>query len=249
MSFTFKGISSDGFLKVTGVGYSVLPPSELQVLELAGMSGAKFVEKTDGVKEISVSYVLQATSEVDLMAKMRSMAGWLDSKTPEQLIFSNESDKYYLAMVTGSTEIEQFAGNVGIGTLTFICFDPYAYSITENTLTLVNNATTTLDLTCTAPVYPVFTMTCIANSSLLKLKKNWETETDAVSPYLEVTGTFVIGDVLVFDTFTGKVTLNGALFMQGLSLESQFFTLTKGRNHMNYSIAFNGLVKYRERWK
>jgi phage-related protein len=69
-------------------------------------------------------------SKKDLRRKERKLAEWAYQEEAKPLIFPEEPDKYYLAKATGDTDVSE-TGRIGIGTISFLCTDPFAYLIEE----------------------------------------------------------------------------------------------------------------------
>jgi predicted phage tail component-like protein len=228
----YKGISSEGKLKVLKVTRSVLPPSSNKLMEIDGMSGALFVSKKHGVKKIEVEVAIIG----DYVNKKREIAEWLDSDKPEALVIEDEPDKTDFAIIDGDTDMDEILDN-GLGTIGFICPDPYSFG--QQLSSSIAVGTDSVHYGGTAPTFPVITFNLTAPTSSVKVQKG--------DLFVEVTDSFVAGDELVIDMKTGKVTRNGTVIMSKVTLESQFFPLTKGANTFN-STAY-GIVSYVERFK
>jgi predicted phage tail component-like protein len=228
----YKGISSDGKLKVLKVTRSVLPPSSNKLMEIDGRSGALFVSKKHGVKKIEVEIAILG----DYVNKKREIADWLDADKPEALILSDEPNMTDFAILDGETDMDEILDN-GMGKLSFICPDPYSFG--GETSASIAVGVDTVHNTGTAPSFPVITFNLTASTSSVKVQNG--------DFHVEVKDNFVAGDVLVIDMKTGKVTRNGTLVMSKVTLESEFFPLTVGENTFNSTA--QGIVTYDKRFK
>lgn len=154
MKITFNSIDLSSYFRVLGADRGIMPNKETE-LATVGVSHGSFVKSRKfAVRYIEVEVALVEDSTEDLQLKKRRLAGILSVDKPVKLIFSDEPDKYYLAEVDGATDIEQILG-VGLGTITFMCADPFAYSVTEKSVKAVNGVIS-VDYKGTAESYPVF---------------------------------------------------------------------------------------------
>jgi predicted phage tail component-like protein len=237
-TITYNGISSLGFLKVTEVRRSVLPPSTNKVLEVDGRSGALFISKKHGMKKIEVDVAIVSESDTDLRADVRAIADWLDADKPEALVCSDEPDKTDYAILDGETNLKEVV-KYGFGTLIFICPDPYSEGASQTKNLVAGTSTLTYD--GTAPVYPTMTVSFDSDQPFFEITK----ETDKV----KCTFNFTTSTTLVINFDTGKITVNGTLNQQTLSLDSEFFALTKGSNSLTVSTGAVVVVSYKDRFK
>jgi predicted phage tail component-like protein len=232
--FTYKGISSEGKMRVVKVTRSVLPPSQLKMLEIDGKAGAYFISKKHGVKKIDLEVVILG----DYVNKKRDIADWLDAMKPEALNISDEPNMTDFAILDGETDFDEILDN-GFGTITFICPDPYSYG-DERSVTLFAGNDSIFN-GGTAPSFPTITFNISSSTTSVKIET---TDGD----YFEVKDDFVIGDVLVIDMEKGKVTRNGTLIMTKVTLESDFFSLKAGTTDFIGTTA-QGSARFFERFK
>jgi predicted phage tail component-like protein len=230
----YKGISSDGKLKVLKVTRSVLPPSSNKLMEIDGRSGALFVSKKHGVKKIEVEIAILG----DYVNKKREIADWLDADKPEALILSDEPNMTDFAILDGETDMDEILDN-GMGKLSFICPDPYSFG-GERSVSLFTGDDSIFS-GGTAPSYATFTFNIPSTMSSVKFET---TDGD----FFEVKDSFVAGDVLVIDMGKGKVTKNGTLIMSKVTLESDFFPLKAGTTSFT-GTTVQGSVRFIERFK
>lgn len=239
-TITYNGISSsDGnFLKVVKVTRSVLPPSQLKTLEIDGRNGGLFVSKKHGMKRIEVEVAIIGNSPENLRSNVRAMADWLDADSPKSLVCSDEPSMTDYAILDGETNIEEMV-KYGFGTLVFLCPSPYSEGASQ-TKSLVAGANT-LTYAGTAPVYPTMTVTFASSQTFFEVSKG--------TSKVRVTATLGTTTTLVINFDTGKITINGTLNQQTLSLDSDFFALTKGANSLTVSAGASVSVTYKDKFK
>lgn len=155
------------YFTVESVQRSILPPREVNLLDIPARHGAYFQNSRYGVREISMSIRVIGKTNTDLMSTMRFLAYCLDIERPTELSLSDEPDRVYYAIVSDKTDIEELL-TLGRGTLTFLCPDPFAYgtelktaSTTEGYFMFDNQGTTT--------TFPTFYTTFGGNASFLSL--------------------------------------------------------------------------------
>jgi predicted phage tail component-like protein len=231
---TYKGETSEGRFTVRKVTRSVLPPSQLKMVEVDGKAGAMFISKKHGVKQIDVEIAIIG----DYVNKKRDIADWLDAEKPEALILSDEPDKTDFAILSDSTDMDEILDN-GFGTLTFLCPDPYSIGAEKTHNLASGNRTVTYN--GTAQVYPTLTVTFSTNQTAFEIS-NGEVK-------MRIEANLTTASTLVIDMNTGKITINGTLNQQTMTLDSDYFPLKKGTNALTISAGASVVVRYKERFK
>jgi predicted phage tail component-like protein len=234
-SITYKGVSSQGKLKVLKVTRSVLPPSQVKLLDVEGRSGAFFISKKHGVKKIDVEFVVIGD---ELRDNIRDIADWLDAEKPEALICSDEPDKTDFAILDGETDLDEQL-KAGFGTLTFICPDPYSIAASRTVNLVAGSNTVTYN--GTAPTYPKVTATFTTAQTSFEISNGKEK--------VKINASLATTSKLVVDFNTGKITINDTLNLQTLTLDSDFFPLKKGSQTLTVSAGANVSLTYNERFK
>lgn len=133
-------------LKVTK---RVLPKRTNYTKDIPSRHGLVYLDYKYEPKEITLECLIKADDNEELAEASRFIAFILDVRNERPLIISDDPQKYYLAVVSDTDTIEQVRYN-GKFNLTFICYNPIAYSIEEDQfeanaskITTVNNAGTT----------------------------------------------------------------------------------------------------------
>ncbi|KAF0822507.1 distal tail protein Dit [Cytobacillus firmus] len=105
---------------------SIFAPLRRNLVTVPGMPGA-YLESTDTeIRIIQQPVFIEGKDKYDLRKLEEDLAAWLITDKPAELIFPDEPDRVYYAVVDGSLDIEDIA-RFGKGTITFICPDPYKY--------------------------------------------------------------------------------------------------------------------------
>lgn len=148
MAFTYNGTHSDAMgVTVMGIRRDFLPPITPRTITVPGRPGSYWYGHDYGAREITIDVFVRGTSLADLRIKLRNIANWLKPDGgPKPLVFDDEPDKQYFAVLADRTELEQILWH-GRGTLTFVCPDPYAYGELEQAQFIIteNDQSVTLE--------------------------------------------------------------------------------------------------------
>lgn len=134
--FTFGGRDSrDFFSFINKVKRPYLPSITVPTFQIPNRAGAIGQRRNEiGVRTIEIDVTLLANNDADLRTKVRNLTAFLIYTSEQELIFSDELNrKYYARFDNSKTDLEEVA-YMGEGSLSFTCFDPFAYSTVENTL-------------------------------------------------------------------------------------------------------------------
>lgn len=220
---TFNGVDNPSVMKIQSVDFSILPQVTSDIRKFAGINGAVDAGITFQEKLITVSYTLVPTALNSLLYEARNTVYSFirgNNFKLSELVISDEPDKFYSARINSSSEIKDqlFYGE---GTLEFIVPSGYSYTKTGATYTGNNTAKTLTVINAgTVDYYPLLSYTFTSNlTGTLRFTNN--TTGDSLS----VTGTFVIGDILLIDFQNMTVKKNGTITMSILDYTSKFFSL------------------------
>jgi predicted phage tail component-like protein len=147
----FKGIKKDYLTVLKGRKRPPFAPIQRDILTIPGLPGGYLQNTNTGIRTIEVPVLIKAINRVEIQKIKEDLAEWLISDKPEELIFDDESDRMYYALVDGSVDIDELV-NTGKGTITFICPDPYKYG-PEKDIEFVDSAT--FNVEGTVESYPV----------------------------------------------------------------------------------------------
>lgn len=102
--------------------------SELQTGEINGIDGARYLGRRRPIRTITVGYQLIADSPADFRTKFNKLNSLLRAEQV-QIIFNDETDKYFIGTKTGNSTVES-GRNAVTGEIEITCTDPYKYSTT-----------------------------------------------------------------------------------------------------------------------
>lgn len=159
-SFSFNSIKKSYVICEVGKRRSAFAPIRRNFVTLPGLPGAHLESTDTEVRIIQQPIVINGKDRLDVRKLEEDLADWLITKDPVKLIFDDEPNRVYFAVIDGSLNIEDIA-RFGKGVITFICPDPYKYG---SELTFTSHAsleevnTLVMNNPGTRESYPVFTM-------------------------------------------------------------------------------------------
>lgn len=169
IDFTFNGQTSAQLgVKVMDVRRPLAADRDITLLSVPGREGDYFVQRTTKPKEIEVDVALVSDSETNIQTAVRTLAGKLASTAPVALTFTDEPDLQYNAIYHDSTNLSRLA-IARRGTLKFLCPDPFAYDITEDS-TAVSEGANTLSNSGSALTFPRFEMVFDADCNMIEFE-------------------------------------------------------------------------------
>lgn len=139
--FTFNGVTSlsMGLRVDDNFRRDILMPLKQVTQSVPGRDGDYLMKQDRGIRTYPVPVTLVGTSPEDAQAKVRLLAQWLIWPDPAALIFSDEPDKVYYAVLNGNSPLDRLI-LARQTTLEFVILDPYAYGTEHtNSLSLGNN--------------------------------------------------------------------------------------------------------------
>ncbi|QCQ57801.1 distal tail protein [Bacillus phage vB_BtS_B83] len=99
-------------------------PIKRNFLNIPGSPGAKLLNTEIEARRIDVPLIVKGADIGDLQKVKEDLADWLVTKQECELIFDDEPDRTYLAVVDGSFDPEELV-NRGKGIVTFVATMPY----------------------------------------------------------------------------------------------------------------------------
>ena len=137
ISYNGRTGTQEGIALVRDIRRDILPSVRHRTMSLGG-HGVHYFGRWYDELTIEVDVVIAGDSPSALRDSIRKVAAWLNSEVPRQLIFSDEPDKYYMAVLIGQTAIEQMITD-GIVTLSFLCPDPFAYALAPDLVVMTSS--------------------------------------------------------------------------------------------------------------
>ncbi|WP_368264093.1 distal tail protein Dit [Enterococcus innesii] len=166
ITIKFNGIDLTQYFNVLEVERELLPTRENYSVESEFRHGKAFDGYKYNSREIKVKAIILAENTIELQKVKRELAGVLDVSEPAKLSFSDEPDKYYLAVLDGTTDVSQVSG-FGSVELSFVCYDPFAYS--EDAAVVENKGTSSVavEYAGTFKAFPIIEAEMTSRNSLV----------------------------------------------------------------------------------
>ncbi|AYY28369.1 distal tail protein Dit [Bacillus cereus group sp. Bce033] len=125
LSFTFNNIRKDYIQMLVGRKRPSWAPVKRRLVRVPHRAGALLLNTETEERRIDVPLVIKAKKDMaDLQKLKEDLADWLYTEQPAELIFDDELDRTYLALIDGSVDLEEIV-NRGRGVITFVCPMPY----------------------------------------------------------------------------------------------------------------------------
>lgn len=241
----FNGVEIPAFIKVTGITFPVLGAVTTRETEIPRRlgnvdNGVKF-----GGKPINLSITLLKDNKKTIQEQSDELKLWLkgDNWKVSQLILGDQPNKYHLARVSNSVEINDLFIN-GEGEIEFYCADPVKYDVTEQTKASTAGVAT---ITYTGIEEAPTNITVQVTKDCTNIKLTHKQTGKAI----DLIGTFKIGQSINIDSSKKVVKVDGVTAMRLVSFSNEWLYLTQGTNTITFTSSTSGVVnqfqtKYRK---
>ncbi|WP_242296835.1 distal tail protein Dit [Bacillus cereus group sp. BfR-BA-01326] len=129
-SFKFNGIRKDYLFILMGFNRSAFAPIQRDIMKVTGLAGGHLVGTNTDVRTIEVPVILRADNQASMQKRKEELADWLIHDTPKELIFDDEPDRTYMALIDGDADLDELVFR-GRGKITFVCPMPYKLGNTQ----------------------------------------------------------------------------------------------------------------------
>ena len=257
MGFVYNGISSQSMkIKARLTNWQASPSLRNSFVSIPGKYGVADFGSDSAERVITVRCNINPKySFASLVSVLDDMAEWLDpTHGAKQVIFDDVPDRYFTARLSEAVDCERLILSAGSFDLKFVCPDPHAYALTDETYTLTATGSHEIRRlkgnTDSEPVYLLKGVIPSGTANYVSLITNNEE--------LRIVGPLALGETLVIDT--GKVTAKvvdaqGETLRNGLPClqELNFPVLSKGINTIQISTVgatFTELkIQAQSRWR
>lgn len=128
--FTFNGVRKD-YVMTIGKKRTYWAPIRRDFITVPNRPGALLKDTTTDVRTVEVDIEISAISAEELRKNSEDLADWLLTDDAKELVFDDEPDRVYYAVVDGSFSPSEIVSH-GYGTITFVCADPYKYGAEQS---------------------------------------------------------------------------------------------------------------------
>lgn len=221
MTMTFNGVSKPFVHVTTDTKRPMWAPVEWEMVEIPGRPGAYPKQKKIKARPLSVSVVIKGVD--DMQKAKEEVAEWLVTDKPAPLVFPDEPDRTYYAVIDGEDQLDEVF-KFGKGTINFTCADPYkhgaevVFNVSETA-----GAVTTIKNNGSAPTSPIVTctFTTAADSYSIELLN----DDGSVHQGVYMKFSFIGGDSLVIDFAKRLATISGMKKNSAVLIKSDFFKI------------------------
>lgn len=173
---------------------------------------------------------------------IRSLQKWLVGSDLQQLIFSDEEDKFYMAKLMGEAT-PSIRGLLMFWDLSFLVPDGCAYAVTPKTVTFPLEPMDEEAVNAGSTACPC-TITCTLDDDVDFLKITIA----ETGEFIHLNRALSAGDEILIDTGQRFVAVNGADARADITYLSSYFTLSPGEFTLTAVPDIPLTVTFRERW-
>ena len=138
----YNGHMISDYMIVNSLDRGIGAPRTNNLTKLGTTRGEQYIGYTSGVATITMKFTLIS----NLVEKRRELAGIMEVSEPARLVFSDEPDKYYMAVPDKEITFDDNR-RYGTGTITWVVPDGLAHSKITKQFTAAKNASGILELT------------------------------------------------------------------------------------------------------
>lgn len=234
MGFNFNGTASKNMkIKARLTSWQASPALRNFYETVPGKAGVADFGCDSGERIITLTcYIYPQKDFAALVSVLDAMAQWLDpTKGLKQLVLDEVPDRYFMARLSEAVDCERLLRSAGTFTLKFICPDPHAYALEDETFVISEEGkheiSRSIGTTLSVPVYSIQGVVSSDTDSYISIITNGEE--------LRITGALAEGETLIVDSnlVTAKVVDSvGDTLRNGLPLlyELNFPVLETGTN-------------------
>ncbi|MBP3048626.1 phage tail family protein [Bacillus subtilis subsp. subtilis] len=223
MTMTFNGVSKPFVHATVDTKRPMWAPVEWEMVEIPGRPGAYLKQKKIKARPLPVSVVIKGVD--DMQKAKEEVAEWLVTAKPAPLVFPDEPDRTYYAVIDGEGQLDEVF-KYGKGTINFICPDPYKYG--PDTVFDIPVAGTTVKTNGSAPASPVVKCTLAAASTSYSIEMLNDDGSVYQGVYLKFN--FIAGDYIEIDFSKRRVTISGIKKSSAILYKSRFFQIPPKKN-------------------
>ncbi|WET88697.1 phage tail family protein [Ligilactobacillus murinus] len=234
LGFNFNGTASKNMkIKARLTSWQASPALRNFYETVPGKAGVADFGCDSGERIITLTcYIYPQKDFAALVSVLDAMAQWLDpTKGLKQLVLDEVPDRYFMARLSEAVDCERLLRSAGTFTLKFICPDPHAYALEDETFVISEEGeheiSRSIGTTLSEPVYSIQGVVSSDTDSYISIITNGEE--------LRITGALAEGETLIVDSnlVTAKVVDSvGDTLRNGLPLlyELNFPVLETGTN-------------------
>lgn len=230
----FNGVDLSDYFIAYSVSRSVLPEVNLSTQDVPGMDGTRVLGSRLSPRSFTVKFLFRKS--LDRYDVAHDLAEILYTEKPKELII--EPGKYYMAMVSGSVDLDSL-WKAGGGEFEFYCPDPIAYEIDERTVEFTGSGK--MAVHGTYKTYPVIEVSPAVGSS------NYQITNANTGKFVKIDRAFSSASKVVIDMQAQRVTIDGKKADMYVDLDSDFFSVDPGDVELS-STGGNVKVRWHDRW-
>lgn len=232
LSVKFGSIELSDYFKVTDLQRDIGTERKNDTVKVGKSDGEKYLGFYREKKTIPMSFVLR----YDLIEKRRELARILDVSEPQQLIFGDEPDKFYMAVPDGKIDLSEI-NFLGKSSINWLVVDGIAHNLEYSNASLTDQGIISIENKGSYKSYPVLEAKMQSDNGLIAFINQNGKILQFGNPDEPDTVDYVESDRVIWDT----VMIPGAEASRGWKTNEYIFeSLWDGR----YKLNANGTRKF-----
>lgn len=160
ITFHFNGIDFSDLITVNEISGRGILNARLNTVKVPKRHGSYLVDKTYDDRIIDMQVTVKSASIYNLRDRVDELNMLLHTQKPAPLVFSDENDMTYHAVLSGNNDFEEIR-TFGRGTISFVCPDPFKYK--PSVTTAFSNGAAVINNGGAEPVLPIVTANVTAD--------------------------------------------------------------------------------------
>ena len=234
-----------GIKSVQKITRQAYPGAQMRGLSIPGLAGIRYLGKDRNSSTQAFRLWMTGDTYPQKREYIRKIVAWLDIDDEASLVFSDEPDKRYMAVLISEINPEEMALD-GFLDVAFLVPSSYAEAVTPKTVSVypATNAGT-------APAPCKITATVTAVGGVASLRINLLSAGQATGEFVLLSRALSQNNVVVIDTQKRIVTVNGVDARVDVGVTSKYFKLPPGQFSFTTapSSGISIQTEYRELWK
>lgn len=128
----YAGIQLENYINIWKINRDILPTRKNYTKDIPSLNGEVYMGYKYAPRPIGLECSVNASSREEYIDILKQLAFIFDVKTPKKLILSDDKTRYCYAVLDGGVSEEKIKYGAKFE-LKFICYDPYLYSIENDT--------------------------------------------------------------------------------------------------------------------
>lgn len=230
----YNGVDLSDYFIASSASNSLMPSVKINTQRVSGKDGEIYLGRHYEPREIKVKMLMNPTCDKE--EAFMSLAEVISSESPKELVIEEDSERSYMAVVSGGTDLDSL-WRYGGGEIVFYCPDPIAYGCEHEHRF---NTSGSFYVGGNYPTRATIEAVPLAGST-------WQIVNANTGKFIKVNYPFDGTDYLILDMDAQVCTVNDVIADKYVTLDSDYFQFDPGTVTLNASTS-SVIVRWRDRW-